>query len=112
MSIVHSCEETQTANLVIGGEPGRLSSRHSRSAVAAPAFATPGGADLSGGSTPWVSSSFDTNSRNTTASPSVTKYTPPAGALVAPSQSPSTVLSTCVVAVRWLPPPTQRKRPA
>ena len=35
MSIVHSCEETQTAKRVSGGEPGRLSSRQIRSLAAA-----------------------------------------------------------------------------
>ena len=73
MSIVHSCEETQTAKRVSGGEPGRFSSRQIRSPRPRRGLATPGGTDLSGIVTPCVPSSSVRNSRNTTGSPSVTK---------------------------------------
>ena len=64
-----------------------------------------------GAGTPCVASSSLTNSRNTTGSPSVTKYTSPGRPRVAPRISPSTVFSTCVVDVRWSPPPIHAKRP-
>ena len=73
MSIVHSCEETQTAKRVRGGEPGRLRRRQIRSAAPAAARATPAGTDLSGMVTPCAAIIRLTNSRNTTGSPSVTK---------------------------------------
>ena len=73
MSIVHSWEETQTAKRVSGGGPERRSRRHSRSATTADTPARAGGTEPVGGVTPWVSSMRETNSRNTTGSPSVTK---------------------------------------
>src|SRR5438067_643720 len=66
----------------------------------------------SGTSTPCVASISVTKSRNTTGSPSVTKYTPPGAPRSAASTRPSTVLSTWVVEVRCWPPPIHANLPA
>src|SRR3954471_7697838 len=108
MSIVHSSEETHSVMRVIGGAPGSGSARHAASPAAATARATGSGSSPSGASRPWVASSLVTNSRNTTGSPSVTKYAAPPAPFVAPSHRPSATLSTCVVEVLWRPPPIQR----
>src|SRR3954452_13206945 len=111
MSIVHSCDETQSAIRVSGGRPGNGSRRHAASPATASAVATLSGSSPSPGSRPCVASRRVTNSRNTTGSPSVTKYAAPGVPRDAPSISPSTTLSTCVVDVRCRPPPIQRNCP-
>ena len=111
-AIVHSCEESQSASRVSGGSPPRRRIRHTPSEPAATAAASGAGTDRVGGSTPWVRSSSEMNSRKTTGSPSVTKYASPPRPRSAASTSPSTTLSMWVVAVRWPPPPIQANRPA
>ncbi|HTQ67692.1 MAG TPA: hypothetical protein VMI13_03285 [Solirubrobacteraceae bacterium] len=96
----------------MGGRPGRGRCRQDASPAVAIAPASAAGRVRVGAATPWVSSSCVTNSRNTTGSPSVTKYASPGRPRLTPSNSPSTVLSTCVIEVRWPPPPIHAKRPA
>ena len=73
MSIVHSCDDTQTAKRVSGGLPGRFSRRQMLLRRGRGAAPPAGGTDLSGISTPCVPSIAVRNSRKTTGSPSVTK---------------------------------------
>src|SRR3954447_23031319 len=111
MSIVHSSDDTQTVIRVPGGAPGGGGTPRGPPPAAATARATGSGSSPSGASRPWVSSSLVTKSRNTTGSPSVTKYAAPPAPFVAPSHSPSATLSTCVVEVLCRPPPIQRNWP-
>src|SRR3954469_16732366 len=111
MSIVHSSDDTQSVIRVTGGAPGSGSTRQAASPTAATARATANGNSPSGASTPWVSSSLVTKSRNTTGSPSVTKYAAPPAPFVAPSHRPSATLSTCVVEVLWRAAPILADEP-
>jgi hypothetical protein len=81
------------------------------STAAAAARATANGTLPVGGSTPCDRRSAETNSRKTTGSPSVTKYAAPGVPRSAARTSASATLSTCVVSVRWRPPPIQRNCP-
>ncbi len=71
---MHSSEETQTAKRVSGGTPLRGSARQAVSLTAATERASGVGTFRVGASTPCVASNSVTKSRNTTGSPSVTKW--------------------------------------
>jgi hypothetical protein len=54
ISIVHSCEESQSASLVSGGSPPRRRVRQTASEPTATPLASQTGSERVGGSTPWV----------------------------------------------------------